>query len=257
MKDEGVFFHAKHAFMPNTLGYCGPDENGRLQRELEEGRTGEDLVRSLRKFEAAYPFLKLIARSTGRKVFDYAVPEAYWIGNSLLRRVPVPDFYAFSHRELQGKDEDRTRQMFKTLNGSALPHHTFYVMSTYAASTVADGPNLDNDKLSRLAGLMDNCRVSWGSVRRVGRKELQVEVKPLEFEKGRLVLGGRKLKRVQYNPEVRPFESVRPGAVISIHWNYACDVLTGRQARNIAKYTASDFVLVNHLLDARTGRNRK
>ena len=97
MRESGVLFHAKHAFMPNFLGYCGPDERGRIQQSLEGGKTDDELVRTLRQFEAAYPFLGLIAKSTGREVFDYAVPEAYWIGNSLLTKVPASDFYRFSH----------------------------------------------------------------------------------------------------------------------------------------------------------------
>ncbi len=252
MTEKGILFHAKHAFMPNNLGYCGPDENAKLLESLEAGKPGEALVGSLQKFEAAYPFLKLIARSSGRQVFDYSVPEAYWVGNGLLHRVPAADFYSFSHRELRGKDRARTKELFKLLDGSALPHHTFYVMSTYAASTAADGPSLGNESQRKLVELINNCRISWGTVRSVRAKEIEVLVQPVSVVGGSLALSRPVMKSVRYNPEVRPFGSVRKGDVVSLHWNYACDVLDGRQQRNIVRYTKEDLALVNGLLNAKS-----
>jgi len=255
MKSDGVLFHAKHAFMPNSLGYCGPDEKGQIQRELEGNRSDEELVQTLQKFEAAYPFLKLIAKSSGREVFDYSVPEAYWIGNGLLDRVPVSDFYSFSHHEIRGRDPEKVREVFRRLDGVAPPHHTFYVMSTYATSAVPDGPNITNQAKGKLAEVVDNCRISWGTVRKVGKDELQVEVRRVDFDDGGLSLARPAVKRVRYNPEVRPFGTVRAGDVVSIHWNYACDVLTPRQARNIARYTDTDIRLTNRLMKSEEGRS--
>jgi len=248
MKDEGLILHAKHAFMPNSLGYCGPDDRGRILRLLEEGKAGEGLLKTLEGFEAAYPFLSLIARSTGRDVFDASVPEAYWIGNNLLEKVPHSDFYGFSHRELKGKDPEKVRDLFRNLDGSAPPHHTFYVLSTYAGSTVADGPDLSNEHRRKVAELMDNCRISWARVKQVRKNELQVEYSPVVIEDSSVALAPPRLKQVKYNPEVKPFGSVKPGAVVSLHWNYACDVLSERQVRNLARYTRGDLALINRFL---------
>ncbi len=248
MKRRGLVFHAKHAYMPNNLGYCGPDDRGRILQLIEQGKGGDEVLRTLQEFEAAYPFLKLIARSTGRDVYDAAVPEAYWIGNDLLGQVPPAEFYSFSHRELKGKDTDMVRDLFRKVDGSAPPHHTFYVLSTYAGSTAADGQNLGNEKLSKLAGLIDNCRVSWGEVKSVGSKELKVEWSPLVFDGGRLALAPPRMKKVLYNPEVTPFGQVKAGDMVSLHWNYACEVLSPRQSRNLQGYTGADLELVNSFL---------
>jgi len=254
MKADGVLFHAKHAFMPNSLGYCGPDEKGQIQRDLEGDRSDEELVETLQKFEAAYPFLKLIAKSAGRRVFDYSVPEAYWIGNRLLDLVPTSDFYSFSHHEIKGRDPEKVREVFRKLDGVAPPHHTFYVMSTYATAAVPDGPNITNEARRKIAEVVDNCRISWGTVRKVGKEELQVEVRRVNVDDGGLSLTRPAVKRVRYNPEVRPFGTVKAGDMVSIHWNYACDVLTSRQAKNIAKYTDSDIGLVNRLMKSEAAR---
>jgi hypothetical protein len=254
MTREGILLHAKYAFMPNNLGYCGPDDRGNILHHLEEGKSGEKLVGTLQEFEAAYPFLKLIARTTGRQVFDYSVPEAYWIGNSLLDRVPVTDFYSFSHRDLRGRNPGRVHEDFRELGGKGKPHHTFYVMSTYVGSGVASGPGLGTESERKLGQLIDNCRISWGEVEKVGKKELKVTFRPVVIEGGRLRLASARLKTVQYNPDVKPFQSVKKGDVVSLHWNYACDVLTRKQLQNMAKYTSEDLVLANRLVSAAARR---
>ena len=251
MNKSGILFHAKHAYMPNVLGYCGPEERGRILKGIEEGKAGDDLVTTLKEFEAAYPFLKLIARNNGREAFDYSVPEAYWIGNSLLERVPASDFHGFAKRELKGMGNERARSVLKGLRGPALPHHSFYVMSTYAVGGSGNGPDLTNEASRKIAVLIDSCRISWGKVVQVGAEDLKVEVKPLVIDDGRLGLGAPVLRRVKYNADVNPFGGVKAGDVVSIHWDYACDVLSPRQASNISKFTAADLSLVNRFLKAR------
>ena len=143
MRTDGVLFHAKHAFMPNSLGYCGPDEDGTIREHLEDGTPGEGLVSALQGFEAAYPFLKLIARYAGTEVFDYSVPEAYWIGNGLLDKVRPEDFLGFAREELKGTGMKSLSGSFRDF-GEATPHHTLYVMGTYVGKG-GDGPRLGED----------------------------------------------------------------------------------------------------------------
>lgn len=255
MKRDGVLFHAKHAYRPNSLGFCGPDENGTILSHLQEGSGGDALVRTLQNFEAAYPFLKLIARNSARKVFDYSVPEAYWVGNDLLSRVDPADFLKFAREELKGSGMKNLQASFKPLEGGVIAHHSFYVMGTYVGSG-GDGPNIVNDGRRKVAELIDSCRVSWGTVLRVEARELAVKSRPLRIGDAGLSLGEAGEKMVKYDPEVRPFGSVRAGDVVSIHWNYACEVLSPRQTRNIQKYTAADMQTLNRLLSS-DGSRRK
>lgn len=254
MNKRGILFHAKHAYMPNVLGYCGPEERGRILKGIEQGEAGEDLVATLKEFEAAYPFLKLIARNSGREAFDYRVSEAYWIGNRLLEHVPASDFHGFAQRELKGMGNERTRSALRNLKGPALPHHSFYVMSTYSLAGPGNGPDLSNEASRKIAELIDSCRISWGKVVQVGSEELKVRIRPLTIEGGRLSLAKPALRRVKYNQDVRPFGAIKPGDTVSVHWNYACDVLTPTQAMNIERYTDADLSLVNGLTKAAGNR---
>jgi hypothetical protein len=248
LKKNGILFHAKHAYMPNSLGYCGPDDRGVILQHLEESKGGGELETVLKGCEAAYPFLRLISRSTGRDIFDYSVPEAYWIGNSLLERVETPEFYRFSHHELPGKVPSEVKRVFSGSAGEARPHHSFYVMSTYATSGVASGPNLSTDGKKKIQDLVDSCRISWGRVKEVGIRKLSVEYRPLVVEEDRFALSKPVVKKVDFNPEVSPFTTLKPGDWVTMHWNYACEVMTPRQLQNIAKYTELDLKATNEVL---------
>jgi len=248
MKKNGILLHAKHAYMPNSLGYCGPDDRGVILQHLEESRGGGELESVLKGFEAAYPFLRLIAKSTGKDVFDYSIPEAYWIGNSLLERVENPEFYRFSHHELPGKEPTEVKRIFKTSAGVARPHHSFYVMSTYATSSVATGPNLSVDGKKKVQGLVDNCRISWGRVEGISRRKLTVEYRPVVVDDDRFLLSKPVVKKVDFNAEVTPFSTIKRGDWVTMHWNYACEVINQRQLLNISKYTEMDLQATNEIL---------
>ncbi|GAI47424.1 unnamed protein product [marine sediment metagenome] len=90
----GTIRFATYAFMPNRLGYCGGDDNKTLFDYCVAKHTDPGLVIILQKFEAAYPYLKLIASSNHiSDAFDARVVEAYWLGNELLDQVDLIQFY--------------------------------------------------------------------------------------------------------------------------------------------------------------------
>lgn len=234
--------------MPNRLGYCGPDDRGEILRHLQDSETSPKLLRLLKSFEAAYPFINLIGRSTGKEPFDYRVSEAYWIGNELLTHVPAPDFYTFSHATLRNRKRSEVKKVFRALGSRAVPHHSFYVMSTYATSSVADGPSVSTDSVKKIEALVDNCRISLGRVTSVGRKELTVSYRPVGLRDGRLAALEPRTKKVLYEKGVRPFDSVKKGDWVSLHWDFACEVLNPTQVRNLNRFTTADLAATNELL---------
>ena len=93
---EGSLLFARYAFMPNHLGYCGGPESQDLLEYAREGVADEGLNQIIRQFQAAYPYLQFIARSTGiGDPMDPRVVQAYWLGGDLLRRVEAREFYSF------------------------------------------------------------------------------------------------------------------------------------------------------------------
>ncbi len=255
---EGELFHAKHALQPNSLGYCGPDENARILEHLHTSSVSEGLTSTLMRFEAAYPFVRMIAKSTGRQPFDKEVTEAYWIGNSLLDRVQPSDFFDFTHKDLTtsrrragrdgGLSKVETKLLFREFGAIAKPHHTFYVLGMYARS------NIKTANQGKLLELMDSCRVSWGRVLEVREKTLLVERVPLAFRDESLLLAAPAKREVHYDREIAPFSTVRRGDWVSLHWNFASEKLTPRQLKNLRSYTALDIDATNRLVALRKPR---
>src|SRR5271166_5350756 len=178
VNSSGILIHARHAFMPNKLGYCGPDDRGKILQSLQDSTVDEKLMSTLKNFEAAYPFVKLIGKSTGRDPFDYRVAEAYWIGNELLNQVPPDQFYKFALTDLHKKNRKEIRDLFLSLQNRALPHHTFYVLNS-AMSVLSDHHHTSGSGPEALAETMDNCRISWGTVVKVEVDKLVVRYRPL------------------------------------------------------------------------------
>lgn len=240
---DGMILHAKHALQPNSLGYCGPDENGKILEHLHASSVTEDLTSMLTKFEAAYPFVRMIAKSTGRQPFDKEVTEAYWIGNPLLDSVEPSEFFEFSYQRLGKRmKKPEARSIFRELGHMAKPHHTFYVLGMYARS------NIKTANEGKLVELMDSCRVSWGRVVEVKPKTLMVERAPLSLEDNKLRLAGSEKREVHYDRDIPPFSSVKAGDWVSLHWNFASEKLSRYQLKNLVTYTALDIDATNRIV---------
>ncbi len=249
----GTLLHAKHALKPNSLGYCGPDENGTILDHLYQSSVSERLLDTLERFEAAYPFLRLIAGSTGKAPFDYRVAEAYWIGNSLLENVQPVEFYNFSHGLNSHLPREDAKTLFKEVGRSARPHHTFYVLGMYSRASV------NPSRRDKLLELMDSCRISWGKVIEVKKRSLIVERAPLVFDgEDHLALGEPERREVRYDSRIAPFDEIARGDFVSLHWDFSSERLTPSQVRNLAKYTGKDIVATNYFVDAlrRSKRSR-
>ena len=255
---EGELLHAKHALQPNSLGYCGPDENGKILEHLRSSTVSDELTSTLTRFEAAYPFVRMIAKATGRNPFDKEVTEAYWIGNSLLDQVQPSDFFDFAHKDLVssrskvgkngGMSKEETKLLFREFGAIAKPHHTLYVLGMYARS------NIKTANQGKLLELMDSCRVSWGRVLEVKQKTLVVGRRPLAFQDDSLRLATPQRKEVHYDSEIDPFSSIKRGDWVSLHWNFASEKLTPRQLGNLRSYTALDIEATNRLVASRRPR---
>jgi hypothetical protein len=252
-ENSGLFLHASYTFMPNSLGFCGPDDRGSILRHLQTRKEDEKLFSTLKDFEAAYPFIRMIGEANRKNPFDAKVTEAYWIGNELLRKVPKARFYSFALNELSKakpgikSNGGEIRALFRNSRFHAIPHHTFYVINT--ATNVLSGKHYSSaEGAKKLGEIMDNCRISWGKVVKVQKDGLVVRYQPLLIKENSLRLGGHSLKEVKYDPEIIPFNSVKEGDSVSMHWNFACQILSKNQLINIKEFTAEDIESGNLIL---------
>jgi len=226
--------------MPNKLGYCGGNDNRTLFEYCAAQHTDPGLVGILQKFEAAYPYLKLIAASNGiADPFDARVVEAYWLGNPLLDRVNLGGFYS-SLRELFNRrlDSKTLSEIFSRPLPGARPNHSFHVFNVYRRTGTLE------DSLDA----MENCRIGWGKIKEITGTQFIVEHQPLVVESGWLKLGAPKAKTVTRQLDDKGFvTSFKVGDFISFHWGWACETLNPGQVQHLERYTRYHIELTNRV----------
>ncbi len=238
---DGTLLFIRYAFMPNRLRYCGGDDNTTLFQHAVAGETDGGVPPLLRKFTGAYPYLALIARANGiGDPFDHRVVEAYWIGNALLERVEVRQLYDALHARYGKQLSPRARGLvLGKAPAGARPHHSFHVFDVHSRA----------GELEHSLDTMDNCRVSWGRVTAIAGPVFVVERQPLLLVDGKLALGPAQPTRISRQVDDRGFaDRARVGDWLSIHWGWACDVLSTAQARTLERYTLHHLRLANRTI---------
>jgi len=241
MPPDGTLVFARYAFMPNRLNYCGGDDNRNLFDYCVEAQTDAGLVTILEQFQAALPYLKLIAGSNGiADPFDIRVVEAYWIGNELLDRVDLVRFYDSLHDRFARRLNPKTlAHLLSQPPRGARPHHSFHVFDVHNRVGMLEH-NLPN---------LDSCRIGWGRVEEMDGPYYLVEYQPIILESGRLALGAPVKKRVLRQIDGRGFAGdCRAGDWVSFHWDWVCDRLNAGQVSNLDRYTRHHLALANRFL---------
>ncbi|MGH2772967.1 MAG: DUF6390 family protein [Actinomycetota bacterium] len=241
LRPSGLLLFIQYGFMPNHLGYCGGNENQELLEHAVAGQSEPALASLLAKFTGAFPYLKTIAEANKiTDPFDPKVVEAYWLGNGLLDRV-TPGHMARALDDRFGKQLTRKMrdQIFGKLPQGGRPFHLFHVIDVYR--------HLESKEISVMA--MENCRISWGTVKGIEPGELVVDRRPLIAKGNKLVLGPGRTEKVMRNLDGKGFvDQARVGDTVSIHWGWACQVLTVRQAENLVRYSEQHLRLANQTI---------
>jgi hypothetical protein len=238
MSQEGMLLFIQYAFMPNRLDYCGTDDTGALYDYWAAAETDPGLAHLLESFTGALPYLKLIAHSNNlADPFDRRVVEAYWVGNSLLDNVEMRQFFESLMgrfgKQLQGKVRDYVTQKIPL---GARPHHSFHVFDVH--SQVGE--------LTHSLEVMENCRISWGQITEVEPTYFTIKAQPVTLQEGKLALAPAVSRRVLRQVDDKSFtHKAAVGDWISIHWNWACDILTPEQVQALERFTHHHLQLAN------------
>jgi hypothetical protein len=243
---SGPVLFARYAYGPNSLGYCGPEASAELFGEATTGFNDRPLRELATRFEGAYPYLALIARANGiADPLDYRVVDAYWIGNELLR--------AIGQRTFADSLDVRFRQRVSAAEwpwlqrkgaDGALPVHAFHVLDVFPRLGLMRSGSTD-----RAMETMDSCRIRWGRViDRVG-DHLLVSASHLEMVDGVFRLAPPVVEQVQGWIDgaglIGSPERVRAGDFVSIHWDWACEVLTPARLKALRYWTMREVGIAN------------
>lgn len=243
---SGALLFGRYAFPPNRLGYCGPDDHHALFEYVSSGTTDGGLLELERRFDGAYPYLRLIAQANGiSDPFDRRVVEAYWIGNAYLERVEASPFYeSLKARFGNRMDTHAFTWLTSELERGARPHHNFHVFDVYrrAGLTRDAGATIALDR-------MDRCRISWGEVIAAEGAELVVKRAALALVDDKLTLAEPHVERVARQIDGRGFaDGAHVGDTVSIHWDWVCEVLTPSALERLQRNTRRAIAQANATL---------
>ncbi len=231
---------ARYSYWPNKLNYCGPrDANKLILDYVKTGKGKRDVEAAIKQFEAVYPYLKLIAKKNKLKPFDAGVVEAYWLGNSLLKKVTDKDLrehiLALTKRGLL---KSMAAKLMDNLPSGMVPNHLFHVAYVgCGALTKSVKTTMQN---------IENCRISWGVVKEIKLGKLVVKHRPLIKRGKRSVFGFSKTKVVDYNKFF--LRSIKLKDTVSLHWNFAVQVISKQQLDNLKKFTKHNLKILNKTL---------
>jgi hypothetical protein len=237
---EGALLAARFSFMPNRLGYCGPEENRAILEYLADVHSDRGLEQILARFAGAFPYYSFIAAANGiPDPFHVNVIEAYWIGNALLERIEVADLWRHLEERFDKRFPARLlRSVLGQVPAGARPHHNFHVFSM----PVRTG----HEEIRHSLETMDACRISWGRVVADHGDTLLVERRALRLEGDDIVLGALEPWSVFRRFDGKTFlPEISPGDVVAVHWGCACYRLTHLQRRHLVHYTRHHLTLAN------------
>lgn len=245
-ESSGPILFARYAYGPNRLGLCGPDDADALFGESTDGGDERELRELALGFEGAYPYLRLIARANEiPDPLDRRVVDAYWLGSSLLDAV-TPNLLGES---LKLRFRPRLGQnTWKWLESSAAsgakPVHAFHVLDVFPKVGLMRGEQAD-----KVIKVMDSCRIRWGRVQERDGDFLVVNTVPLVVVDGKLAFGPARAERITAWRDGRGFVGdVRVDDVVSIHWDWACDVLDESQVGRLIGWTQRQLDIANQTL---------
>ncbi|MFH1650328.1 MAG: DUF6390 family protein [Candidatus Woesearchaeota archaeon] len=233
---DGIELAIRFSTITNQLHFCGPGSAQKVLKQYIDKKDNADEVRtSLEKFEGLYPYLKAIGDASGKDWLDYEVVEAYWIGNELLQETKETIPQIIEHLAQRGLPRSWADDLLTRIPEGALPSHLFNVIWVGVGKATGSVPTtLQN---------MDNCRPSWGTVKRVMKDHILVERQPLAYVAEQYCYGPSETRTVVYLPEF--MEGVKEGDVIAMHWGFACLVLSKEQQNNLISYSEKVIDTIN------------
>ena len=220
---------AQYAYPPNELGYCGPADGG--------GASG--LTAHAEEFDGAWPYLTAIADAVGSSdPLDDEVVSSYWVGGPALAKVDPADLLRVLRTSFAGQVTGLLDDV--SPGPGVLAHHSFHVLVVYPWVRF-----LDRDPTTAL-GVLQDCRIRWGTVESVDGDQAVITSAPLQFADGVLTLGEPRSERVHWRKDELSLTSApEPGSTVAAHWNWVCQTLSEEQNTALESATRATLELVN------------
>lgn len=236
---DGAQMFARYAFAPNRLGYCGPP--GTVP-PVTAGRA--EIERAARQFTGAWPYLVVLSTMAGiTDPLDHRVVESYWLGGGIGAAVEPHTFCGALLEVIGPQAGHYWSHLDMELAAEAAPDHGFHVFGVYPWTRLL-GTGMDEHPLM----VLDNCRISWGTVLSAHETTAIVASRALQWDGTALSLGAESTGRVEIGEEAPADRPVTAGDLVAVHWGRVCDRLTPGQARELETATLRQLRCTNRRL---------
>jgi hypothetical protein len=237
---RGAEMFARYAYAPNALGYCGPP----LAATLRHGTVAE-VRTAASKFAGAWPYLQVLSKLTGiADPLDYRLVEAYWLGGGLGAHLDPAQFVDELLAIICPQAGHYWSHLGPDLVSEAAANHCFHVFGIYPWSRLL-GRGVDQHPLS----VLDNCRISWGTVLSRDGDDIEVSCRVLVWDGHALALSGPVARRLDvWADGYSAVPDVAVGDDVAIHWGRVCGRLLPEQIQTLADGTVRQLRVTNQRL---------
>jgi hypothetical protein len=239
-ESRGAEMFARYAHAPNALGYCGPP----LGATLRDGSV-EDVRHAATQFSGAWPYLRVLAKMTGiSDPLDYRLVESYWLGGGVGANLDAGEFFDALLAIIGPQAGQYWSHLTPDLAGEAAGNHCFHVFGVYPWTRFL-GRGMDEQPLS----VLDNCRITWGTVRSRDGDGVEVMCQGLAWDGQALTLSEPSARRLDvWTDGYSAVPDVAVGDEIAIHWGRLCGRLQSGQIQALADSTIRQLHATNQRL---------
>jgi hypothetical protein len=225
----GVEMFARYAYAPNALGYCGPP----LGLTLRDG-TVDDVRSAATRFSGAWPYLRVLSRLTGiADPLDHRLVESYWLGGGVGAGLDKGEFFDALLAIIGPQAGRYWSHLTADLAHEAAANHCFHVFGVYPWTRFL-GRGMDEHPLS----VLDNCRITWGTVVSRTRDDVEVMCQRLGWDRHALALSEPSARVLDvWADGYSAVPDVAVGEQVAVHWGRLCGRLQPEQVRALADST--------------------
>jgi len=228
MDTKGLQFASRFALPPNSLGYCGKGTAPeKFKSCIIDGKCGR-VPEEIDKFIVLGPYLKTLSKVTGKPKYSHPVVEAYWLGNSELKKAKDKDYgLLLNNLSAQGVPPWLIDELKEKKPKKFIPCHLFQVLHVGVGRASGSVPfNLD---------AINNCMIRWGKVEKIGRKKMTVKLNSLKKVGKHFKLT---FKKGSFSYLSDFFHGLNTGDVVAVHWKQVVKKLTTDEEKKLKKWTA-------------------
>jgi len=235
---------ARYAHAPNALGYCGPP----LGATLRDGSVDE-VRKAATKFSGAWPYLRVLSKMTGiSDPLDYRLVESYWLGGGVGANLDPGELFDALLAIIGPQAGQYWSHLTPDLAGEAAGNHCFHVFGVYPWTRFLGGAGRQYSAEHPL-GVLDNCRITWGTVLSRDGDDVEVSCRRLVWDGHALGLSEPSARRLDVWAEgYSAMPNVAVGDEIAIHWGRLCGRLQPDQIDALADSTSRQIHVTNQRL---------